>query len=156
MLISTTITAWQGLGKDTRVSGTSTAYLLNGNRIQGLEIRASTKSKFLYLDNPNDFREKPSYVEADEAVTTITTDADKTFQSTFMILSFYTDNDATQATFLRRIQATDIVYVRKSATSPATKSWVRYLEGSKVRELLCAYSIMQVRELGDTGDLTTP
>lgn len=156
MLFKATATLWEGIGKENRVSGTSTVYVLNGNRLQGLETRASTKSKFLYAENTNDFREKLSYVEADESVTTITTDIDKTWNSNLILLNFYTDNDATQATFARRIKCDDIVYVMKDATYPATKSWVRYLEGSKVRELLCSYSQMQVREFADTGDLTTP
>lgn len=156
MLVKVTATLWNKPPDDMRVATTGTVLVLNGNRIQGLETRATTKSKFLYTQNTANFREKPAYIEADEAVATLVADAAKTWNSPFVALNFYTDDDASLATFARSIRAEDIIWVRKDATYPGTKSWVKYQEGGKTKEHLCSYSQMQVRELSDTGDLTTP
>ena len=158
MLFSATVLKWEAIGTKTRVANATngTMFLLNGNRIQGLEVRATSYSKFLYADNPNDQREKLAYIEATDTVANITTDIDKTFSSLLMSFAFYTDNDSTLATFTRSINSKDIIYVRKDPAASATRSWIMYLEGSKKRELLCPYSIAQVKELADAGDLTTP
>lgn len=107
------------------------------------------------MDNHRDFREKPSYVEAAESVATIVADTDKTWNSTFILLNFYTDNNSTLATFARRINVEDIVYIEKDIANLATKSWVTYLEGSKKKSLLSSYSIAQIRSLADDGNLTS-
>ncbi len=157
MLFTATVTLWSGIGKDKRVTDATngTVFLLNGNRINGLEVRASTKSKFLYVDSNKDYREKPAYIESGETVATISADINKTYQTLIPSFAFYTDNDSTKATFTRRINVDDIVYVRKDPKNLATKSYVCYMEGSKKRELLCPYSIAQVKQLVDTESLTT-
>jgi hypothetical protein len=157
MLFYATVTKWEGCGKDPRVKDTTngTVFLLNGNRLNGLEIRSSTKSKFMYVDNHKNPREKASYIEAGEANSTIITDIDKTWNSMVVLLNFYTDNDTTKATFARKINVEDIAYVYFDQTYHHTKSWVVYYEGGKRMELICSYSLKQILSLVDDGNLTT-
>ena len=156
MVFKATITQWSGLNKQLRVTtAAGTLFLLNSKNAQGFQTRASTKSSFLYWDNIGDHRESPSYIEAEESVATIKAAADRSVQSLLVPFVFYTDNDITLPTFARSINVDSIIYVTKDLKNPATKSWVCYLEGSKKRLLLCPYSIEQVDELIDAGDLTT-
>lgn len=157
MLAKVTVTKWEGLGKDVRVKDTTNGdtILMNGNRINGLQVRSSTKSKFLFVDNHHDFREKPSYVEAEETNANINTYIDYTWNSALVTLNFYTDNDVSLATVATRINCESIAYVYKDELYPATKSWVVYYEGGKRREKICDYSINQVYSLVDDGNLTT-
>jgi hypothetical protein len=156
MLFSATVKKWEKLGMDSLVldATNGTLFLLNGNRLQGLESRGS-ESKMLYFTNPYDHREKPAYIEATEATSAILTDVAKTWNSPMITFAFYTDNNSANATYTRSISAESILYVRRDPNATATRSYVCYLEGDKKKELLCPYSIAQVKELADAGDLTT-
>jgi len=155
MLATVTLTKVEGIGKDQMVlSASGTAYLLNGNRIQGLSVRGSVNSKFMYVFHKGDPREKATYMEASEAVSVIRADADKTWNSAFVALPFYTDNDTSKAQFTRYINVEDIVFARADSAS-ATRSWVVYMEGGKRMELLSSYTLAQIKALCDNGTLTT-
>lgn len=156
MLANVMITKWEGLGKDIRVFDTTngTNYLLNGNRINGLQVRATTKSKFMFTDRRNDPREKASYVEATETNATIKADIDKTWQSYLAPFILYTNNDTTAGVYTMSINVEDISYVYSDPTS-ASRSYIVYQEGGKLREVLCQYTIKQVWAMVDTNSLTT-
>ena len=156
MITNVFVTQWSGLGRENRVRDTTngTNYLLNGNRINGLEIRASTKSKLMFTDSLRNYREKASYLEITEAVGTIKTEIDKTWQSLVAPFDFYTDNDSTQATFRRNINVESIAYVYADPAS-VHRAFIVYYEGNKRFELLCSDSIKQVQGMLDGGVLTT-
>ena len=157
MLTKVTLSKWESLGKDKRIKDATNGdtFLLNGNRINGLLVRASTKSSLMFVDNDHDFREKAAYLEAAETTTAITTDIDKTWNSTMVTLNFYTDNDVTKTAVATKVNCESIAYVYKDATLPTGRSWVVFYEGGKRRELLCDYSINGIFSLCDDGNLTT-
>lgn len=156
MLTNVWVTKWEGLGKDVRITDTTNGnnFLLNGNRINGLEIRATTKSKFMFNDSFHNGREKASYLEATETVATIRDEINKSWANTLVPLDFYVDNDFTQTTFLRRINVETISYVRPDPAS-VHRCYVIYYEGDKRMELLTNIDIKEVFAKVDTGILTT-
>ena len=158
MLVKVTSKRWEGSrGEALRIPDTTNGnvILINGSHINGLLVRASTKSKMMYNDNPRDPREKASYIETESTVAAVKAAADATFQSTFVSLLVHTDNDVTAATVATLINCESIAYVLKHATYPAGKSRVVYYEGSKRREVIVAYSLDQILSLADDGNLTT-
>jgi len=158
MLLKATSKKWEGSRNEKlRISDTTNgvSVLFNGSHINGLLVRASTKSSFMYNDNVHDVREKPSYVETESTVATIKAAADLTFQSTFVSLLVYPNNDLTATPVATLVNCESIAYVLKHATYPATKSVVVYYEGSKRREVFVNYSMNQILSLADDGNLTT-
>lgn len=157
MLIRTTSKKWEGLGKDTRVVDKTNGdtFLFNANRVNGILVRASTKSSFMFTDFLGDQREKASYVESEDTVANLVIRADYTFQSTFVSLPLYPDNDSTQSTVTTRINNDSIAYVYKDQQYKASKSYLVYAEAGKLRTVRVAYSINQIYSLVDDGNLTT-
>lgn len=156
MITNIWATKWEGILGSHRVldATNGTNYLLNGNRINGLEVRATTKSKFMFSERADDPKEKASYVEATEAVSTIIGEIDKTWNSLVAVFNFYTDNDTSKALFVRRVNVESIAWVTPDVQS-ASRSWVKYYEAGKPMELLCNYTIKEAQAVLDTGGLTT-
>jgi len=158
MLLKAVSKVWTGAHNEKlRITDSTngTTFLFNGSHINGLIVRASTKSSFMYQDNVHDFRAKCSYVETESTKAAVKAAADLTFQSTFVALLVYPNNDSTATPVSTEINCESIAYVYKDATAPATKSWVVYYEGSKRREVKVAYSINQILSLADDSNLTT-
>lgn len=158
MLIRTTVKSWSGKpGIDRIVDATNgDVFLFNANRVNGILVRASSKSSFMFTDFLGDHREKASYVESEDSVSDLVTRADYTWQSAFVSLPLYPDNDDTQNTVTTRINADAIAYVYKDQEHEATKSYLVYQESGKLRTVRVAYSINQIYALGDIGtQLTT-
>lgn len=158
MLIRTTVKVMSGKpGVDTRVVNATTGdvFLFNANRVNGIIVRASSKSSFMFHDRLNDPKEKASYVESEDTVANLVTRADYTFQSSFVNLPLYPDNDTTQSTVATRINNDSIAYVYKDQAYKATKSYLVYQEGGKLRTVRVAYSINQIYSIVDDSNLTT-
>lgn len=158
MLISTVVKSWSGKpGIDTRVVDTTDGdtFLFNANRVNGIIVRSSTKSSFMLTERLGDPREKASYVESEDSVTSLVARADLGFQSLFTSLPLYPDNDDTQSTVTTRINSDSIVYVYKDQQHPTSKSYVVYQESGKLRTVLVAYSINQIESLANDGNLST-
>jgi hypothetical protein len=156
VLVKCTVTKWEGLGKQNRVTSTSgDLFLLNGNGINGIEVRAFNKTKFMFVDNIRNIREKASYIESTDTLSNLKMRIDKTFQSLIVAIPFYTDNVTTKATFTRHLNVETISYVYKDISAPTTRAFVVYYEGGKRFELLSSYDIRQIEALCDTGGITT-
>jgi hypothetical protein len=109
----------------------------------------------MFAENIHDQREKASYIETESTTTSIVSAADATFNSLFITLNIYPDNDVTSTAVATRVNCESISWVRKHELYPATKSWVIYFEAGKRREVVCDYSINQILSLADDGNLTT-
>ena len=158
MLTNVYVITWSGsAGKDVRVADATNGsnFLLNGNRIDGLEVRATTHSKFMFRDSFKNYREKSAYLEAIETVATIQHDIDKSWASQFENFNFYVDNDPSQTTFNRYINVDSVDYVFPDPVKTNLRSYIVYYEGDKRMQLLCNLSIKQVWAKFDTGILTT-
>jgi hypothetical protein len=156
VLALVTATKWEG---DPNLSNfittaAGTKILFNGSNINGIKTRASVKSQFMFSTNRYDHRAKASYVEAEGTAASIVTMADKTFQSSFITLSLYPDNDTSQTAVATRINCESISFAVADPTS-AARSYVCYFEGGKKMFKLCTYSLSQIYWLADTGVYTT-
>lgn len=138
MYFKATITKWEGLGKASRVKDAvnGTVYLLNGNRVGGLITRATTKSLFNYIDNPFNPKEIASYIECEEAVDDILTFVDLEFDSLFLSLSAYVNNDPTKETYVIHINADTLIFGDSYNPSPTDTTWITYQEGHAQKTIL--------------------
>ena len=158
MLAKLTVKVWSGKpGVDTRIKDATNGdtILFGTSRINGVLVRASTKSSFLFHEDIHNHKEKPSYVEAEETAAAVVADADKTWQSAFVTLNFYPNNDTAESVVATRVNCESIAYCYKDSTSPTTRSFVVFYEGGKRREKLCNYNLNQIYSLVDDGNLTT-
>lgn len=156
MLARLNITKWDGKN-DQLITDTTTGnvFLFNASNIASLKVRASSKSSLMFVEDIRGGREKGQYLEATQSVANIETYSAYTWQTVYVALPLYPDNDSTQSTVTTYINCESISWVRKDNVAPATKSIVTYFEGSKKRTVLCAYSINQIYSLCNDGDLTT-
>ena len=150
-------TKWEGVSVNQKVldATNGTPFLFNGNRIDGVKTRATTKSSFMYVFKKGDGRSVSTYVETQQSATTINTNIDRTWQSALVSLNFYTDDNPALATFAMRINCENIALVEQDSVYEATKSWVTWQEGGRLLKHLCSYSIDQIYSLLDDGNLTT-
>ncbi len=157
MLTKVYVTKWEGIGVDQKVldSTNGTPFLINGNRINGMQVRATTKSQLMYHFRKVGYREKPSYLETNQSCATINTNCELSWTNVFQPFSLYTDNDPSKATFTRYINCESIALVERDNVYEATKSWITYEDGSKLMKVLCSYSIDQVYSWVYDNNLTT-
>jgi len=160
MLAKVTVTRWDG--KDNIINqAIDGVFLINMNRVNGIQTRATTKSSFYFVDNLYDRRDSPKYVETDTSAANLKTAADYTWQSNFVALPIYTDNDSTAATYYRyvHVESISICYEDKASENiygEGTRTWVEYFEGAfRKRKVLVALGIDQILEYADTGSTTT-
>lgn len=156
MLARLNIIKWDGK-RDQIVTDTTTGnvFLFNAKNLNGLKVRDTSHSSLMFTEDIHSGKEKGDYLEATQTVANIETYASYTWNSTFVALPLYPNNDRTQATVTTYVNCESISWVREDTIAPATKSLVVYFEGSKRREVLCAYSINQIYSLCDDGNLTT-
>ncbi len=157
MLCKVLTKTWSGTKNEQKYIADTTngSYILfQGSHINGILVRASTKSSFLF-SHSTDPKEKPSYVEGEGTAASVVTDADKTWQSAFVTLNFYTGDVTTGALVATRVNCESISFVYADPTASATRSYVVYYEGTKRKRRLCNYSINQIFSLVDDGNLTT-
>lgn len=157
MLLQTTCKKWEGLGKDVRITDSTNGdvFLFNANRVNGIKVRASTKSSFMFVEELHNIKAKADYIESEDTVANLITRADYTWNSNFVTVSLYPNNDLTQTPVATSINCDSIAYVYKNVSYPATKSHIVYYEAGKRRDAICSYSINQVYSLVDDGNLTT-
>jgi len=160
MLAKATITKWDQ--RDGRVGQSIDGiFLINMSHVNGMQTRASTKSSFYYIDNLYDRRESPRYVECDSTVATLTTAADATWQSNFIKLPIFTDNNSSATRIWRSVHVDSIVLVWEDKTSldaydEAQRCWLTYTEGAfRTRTVLVDLDIDQLLEYADSGSTTT-
>ena len=161
MLAKVVVTKWDA--KDARVdSAYNGTFLINMNRVNGMQTRASTKSSFYYVDNLWDRREAPRYVECDSSVSTLKTASDATWESNMMLLPVYPDNDSTQTAIARyvHVESISLVWEQESSVDiydEAERCWVEYYEGSfRKRKVLVGLGIDQILSNADVGSTSTP
>ena len=157
MLTKCFATKWEGVSVSQKVldATNGTPFLFNGNRIDGLKTRDTTESSFMYSLKKGDGRTVSTYVETAQSVATIVSNTERTWNSNFVLLNFYTDDDTSKATFAMRINCENIALVERDSVYEATKSWVTWQEGGRLLKHLCSYSIDQIYSLVDDGDLVS-
>lgn len=160
MLAKVTITRWDG--KDNIINqAIDGVFLINMNRVNSIQTRATTKSSFYFVDNLWDRRDSPKYVECDSSVTTLKTAADYTWQSQFVNLPAYPNNVSTATPVAKAIHVDSIAYCYEDKSSEdaygeGTRTFVEYFEGAfRRRVILVALGIDQLLEYVDTGSTTS-
>lgn len=156
MIIRLNIISWGGF-YDQRVTDTTTGdvFLFNAKNINGVKVRDTSHSSFMFVENRYDYRTKAQYLEATQTTANIETYSAYTINTEFVSLPLFPDNDITQSTVTTLINNESISWVYKDSVDPAGKCHVIYYEGGKRRDVLVDYSINQVYSLIDDSDLTT-
>ena len=153
MLVLTNITKWAHY--DGRASTSGSKWVLNTDNIFNLQTRATTKSKFHYVDNIFDSRRGGKLVHANEAVSTIRTAFDATYNANYLTLPVYTDNNTSNSTVDRDIPVAKISRICPYTTYDVAPSWLWYQEGGKDIEVLVNDHLQDIIDLADTGTTTT-
>lgn len=160
MLAKVTITRWDG--KDNIINqAIDGVFLVNMNRANSLQTRATTKSSFYYVDNLWDRRDSPKYVECDSSVATLKAESDYTWQSNFINLPVHPNNNSATTPVAKAIHVESIALCWEDKSSEdgygeGTRTWVKYYEGAfRSREILVALGIDQLLEYADTGNTTS-
>lgn len=160
MLAKVTITRWDG--KDNIINqAIDGVFLINMNRANSLQTRASTKSSFYYVDNLWDRRDSPKYVECDSSVATLKTTSDYTWQSNFMLLPVFPNNNSSATPVAKYVHVESIALCWEDRASEnlygeGERTWVKYYEGAfRSREILVALGIDQLLENADSGSTST-
>ena len=160
MLAKVTITRWDG--KDNIINqAIDGAFLINMNRANSLQTRASTKSSFYFVDNLWDRRESPKYVECDSTVAALKAASDTTWQSNFMLLPVFPNNNSSATPVAKYVHVDSIAYAYEDKSSEdiygeGTRTWVKYYEGAfRAREILVDLGIDQLLENADSGSTST-
>jgi len=150
MLFKETIVDWKGLG-----APKATVVVLNTNRINTFQVRATSYSKFYYSLNPWDRRSKPHYIEATSSVATLTTAFDTALDSNVMELVVYPDDDITADTVSKHIDYSDFAYAY-AYEDDWTKSWVWYTtKAFGLERVLVDNSLDELVDIAATGSTTT-
>lgn len=158
MLCKVLTKVWSGNrnNQNNIADATNGSYILfNGNRINGIKVRATSKSSFMFVEDLHNPKEKASYVEGEGTAASIVTSADATWQSAFVTLNFYPDNDVNQTAVATRVNCESIAWVMSDPAASATRSYVCYFEGGKRMFKLCDYSLQQVHNWCDSGTATS-
>jgi hypothetical protein len=160
MLAKVTITRWDG--KDNIINqAIDGVFLVNMNRANSLQTRATTKSSFYFVDNLWDRRESPKYVECDSTVTALRTAADHTWNSAFILLPVFPNNNSSSTAVAKYVHVDSIAYAWEDKSSEdaygeGTRTWIKYYEGAfRSREILVDLGIDQLLEGADSGSTST-
>ena len=131
-------------------------FLLNPNRISDLQEGADTTlqvptSIFKYFDNPLNPREKYGVVKTKTAVSTIVEAADTAFDSAFITLPIFRNNNPDNATDDYTVPVSALAFA--SAYNQDTDlSWVVYYNAAfKRREVLVDYTLAELEEAARLG-----
>lgn len=131
-------------------------FLLNPNRISDLQEGADTTlqvptSIFKYFDNPLNPREKYGVVKAQIAVSTIVDEADTAFNSAFITLPIFRNNNPANVTVDYTIPVSHIAFAQAS-NEDADLSWVVYYNAAfKRREVLVDYTLAELIDAAENG-----
>lgn len=157
MLVKCTVLKWESISSGGKVTDPTNGnlYLLNGNGINGVELNNFNQAKFMFNENPRNFKAKAAYLEVSDTISNLRMRIDKTYQSLLVAIPFYTDNDTSKAQFTRYLNVDTVSYVYKDAAAPTARAFVVYYEGGKKMTLLSSYNIHQIEALADVGSVTT-
>ena len=154
MLFAATVTKWQTVkaDRDKRVRDTTsgTAYLLNTNRLTGIQAMTDTAySSLYYIENPFDNREHKEYMELHMTVAAISTQINTTPTYLEMTLPIYPKMDSTKSTVNTIIPIQNFAWAVAVADSgSATDSIVYYIEsGYKLVRARVALTLTQLLAL---------
>ena len=131
-------------------------FLLNPNRISDLQEGADTTlqvptSIFKYFDNPLNPREKYGVVKTKTAVATIIEEADTAYNSAFITLPIFRNNNPDNVTVDYTIPVSHVAYAQAS-NEDANLSWVVYYNAAfKRREVLVDYSLAELIDAAENG-----
>ena len=156
MLCQLTVTSWSS-PNDGRVLDTTagTVFLFNGSHINGIKTRSTSYSSFMFAENLYNPREKAQYLEATQTPAQIAQKCAQTWQSPFLKVSVFPDNDKSQTAVERRINVESIAYVYADVALPKTYAHIIYFEGGKRIDAMVNHTLWDIRQLADVGRLST-
>jgi hypothetical protein len=156
MLAQLTITAWAPF-KEGRVLDTTngTVFLFNGTHINGILARSTSYSSFMFAENLYNPREKAQYLECTQTPAQIKQKCAQTWQSPFITVGVFPDNDKTQTAVNRMINCESISYVYADIPLPKTYAHIVYYEGGKRIDAMVNHTLWDIRQLADVGRLST-
>ena len=151
-----TVTSWKGpgCGNRTRISGSSTEWLLNTAHMFNVKDGGDSDVSFYYVDNLYGLKSHGNYVEADETLADVLTAYDATYNAEYISLPVYEDDDTSVAVTSRVIPAKSISRARADNQN-SERSFVWYCEGEKTIRVLINYSIAELLDFIDTGSTST-
>lgn len=151
-----TVTKWAGpgVGNRTRVSGSSTEWLLNTAHMFNVQSNGASAVKFYYVDNLYGLKSHGNYVEASETIADVRTAYDATYNAEYITLPVYEDDDITDSVTQRDIPAKSISRA-VADNRDSERSWVYYCEGEKTIRVLINYSLAELLDFIDTGSTST-
>jgi len=136
--------------------GAYVSFVLNPNRISDLEdgddntVQVPT-SKFKFFDNHLNPREKYGYVKTKTAVATITAAADTAYDSYFITLPMFRNNNPDALTEDVTIPCNAVAYAL-AYSADADLSWVLYNNAAfKRKEVLVDYTLAELLSLAENG-----
>ncbi len=130
-------------------------FLINPSRIVDIEAYG-TGSKFYFVDNPSDRRERQSVVWSTSTPKQLKDAHNIPFSSKFIQLNFYKYNNINQSTYVDTINVNDLSYADRYNPSPETACWICYNKhGFKRTEQLVAMRMEDLLELAGGSTTTT-
>jgi hypothetical protein len=156
MLVQLNITKWDGFNNNRVLNeNEGTLFLFNGTHINGIKTRATTHSSFMFAENLYNPREKAQYLECTATPAQIIQKSAQTWQSPFITVSVFPDNDKTQTAVARSINCESISFVYADVPLPKTYAHIVYYEGGKRIDAMVNHTIWDIRQLADVGRLST-
>jgi hypothetical protein len=137
MLFKTTVTAWRGIGRDSRVinKALGTEYVLDVNNVSSLKA-LGTGSEFLYQVNPSDRKTGYEKIECTTPHNIVREEFNIAPFSKVLQLSVFPFDNPQQTPFIIYIDVYDFSYAWAHITNPDI-SWLVYCQkGGKVKRVL--------------------
>lgn len=129
--------------------------VLNTQFMSEIEVYETTKSKFKYLGLPENRRGGYDTYIVSEPTSTIKTKMDTAWNSVYIELDVYPDDDLTKATEAIVFNADEIVKCQSNAGSK-TSSWLWVNQkGFGIKRYLIAHYYVNLAALAQTGTTTT-
>jgi hypothetical protein len=150
MLVKLTVEQNKGRVNDIGSRLFSTDYIVDAKTVN------TTKTSFEYITDKRSWRALPRSIKVTEGIATIKTAFGATWQTNYIDLPVFIDNDSTKSTETKTFAVLSVVYALPDASSPTTRSYVRIKDGSgKLNKYLVNYNLDQIVDVADTGATTT-
>ena len=126
--------------------------MINTKWMSGAKVRETTKSSFMFPFDPRDRRAFPSYVETDTSVANLKTAANATWQTEWVDLPVYPDDNTNLTPVTHTFVNNNIVWGKLKSTGI---SYVYVSEGGIIKRYLVNYNLDEIVGLADTGSVPT-
>lgn len=121
-----------------RVSGTSTSYCLNTNRLSDIRASGDSYSTLYYCDNPFDDRDAPHWMKLAKTPAMLSAYMDTAVPHAYLTLEIYPNNDPDLTPVETTIHIGNFAYSREDPND-SSRSWVTYTEdGWDIKTVLCS------------------